>query len=405
MRSIAFSFMALAFAISLHTSQVAAVEVGVEIDIGTFETELAPHGKWVEVDGNRAWQPSIVVTDANWQPYLNEGHWVSTDEGWYWESTYEWGWAPFHYGRWDRVANYNWVWTPDTVWAPSWVSWRESDNVYGWAPLGRSARFEGGVFVGGNVDVGVDFYHFVPAESFLSINLGSVAFNRERSREYYGNTRVVNNSYTVTNNRVVNNGIPVTRVAAATHQQIKPVAISDAKSPTARGASANGVSAYRPAVKGNNAARQPKNVSAENRANTEAKTNPANPRTEDPKTRANEARTNEAKPHAVEPRTEQPAAKTPVAPHTEAPNVRTPETRHEAKPEVNHNAEPKTLRSEEPKARTPEPRAERNPEPRAVQPHAEEPKARTPEPRAEPRAAEPRAAQPRAEEPKGRNEK
>lgn len=366
MRYIAFSLAAFALAICLQQSTAFGIEVGVEVglpsvevDIGTFETELAPHGRWVDVEGSRAWQPAIEVTDTNWQPYLNEGHWVATDEGWYWDSTYAWGWAPFHYGRWDRVEGYNWVWTPGTTWAPAWVSWRESDSVYGWAPYGRRDRFEGGVFIGGGGDIRADYYHFVPAQSFLSINLSSEAHSRDRNNDYYKQTRTVNNSYTVNNNRVINNGIPMKSVATATRQEIKVSHVSDAKAPGAKH-EAGAIHVYRPAVRA--------------AATTRTATQPA---------AQDQNRNNEAKPvtpKGNEPRnTERPA----VAPRTEEPKTRTTE------PRTTENA-PKPLHQEEPKARPTEPRATepKTPEPRrterpAAAPRAEEPKGRGPEPKAE----------------------
>ena len=30
---------------------------------------------------------------------------------------------------------YGWCWAPDTVWGPSWVTWRYSGDYCGWAPL------------------------------------------------------------------------------------------------------------------------------------------------------------------------------------------------------------------------------------------------------------------------------
>ena len=32
-------------------------------------------------------------------PYTTAGHWVYDDD-YVWVSDYDWGWAPFHYGRW-----------------------------------------------------------------------------------------------------------------------------------------------------------------------------------------------------------------------------------------------------------------------------------------------------------------
>lgn len=396
MRFIAVSLVALAFMISAPSNKVLGVEIGLgidtgggirvggEIDVGTFETQLAPDGRWIEVDGTRSWQPAVEVSDSNWQPYLNDGHWVWTDDGWYWESNYKWGWAAFHYGRWDRVANYNWVWTPDVVWAPAWVSWRESDSVYGWAPYGRRDRFEGGIFVGGGDDIRADYYHFVPSQSFLSINLSTVAYSRDRSEEHFKQTRDIKGGYSSDNNRVINHGIPVKSVAAATRQEIKPAHIADVTEPSAKGEHAGSISAYRPAVKASGRASEPKANTAVNGRNNE-------PRAVEPKAKIPEPRAEEPRAHIVEPK---------------APNQRpvAPKATEPAAPE--HRAV--TPRPEEFRPRPVEPRAV---EPRAVEPRAPEHKAV--EPRAEPRAAEPRAVEPRAaperrapepkaEEPKGR---
>src|SRR5438105_3441200 len=62
---------------------------GANLDIGIFNDQLSPHGKWVEVaEYGRVWQPNECATDKEWRPYFNDGHWVYTDDGWYWESSY-----------------------------------------------------------------------------------------------------------------------------------------------------------------------------------------------------------------------------------------------------------------------------------------------------------------------------
>jgi len=43
-----------------------------------------------------------------------------TDDGMTWVSDYNWGWAPFHYGRWDYNDSYGWFWIPDNEWGPAW---------------------------------------------------------------------------------------------------------------------------------------------------------------------------------------------------------------------------------------------------------------------------------------------
>jgi hypothetical protein len=100
-----------------------------------FEDALSPYGDWVSVDGSQAWHPSPSVVGEDFQPYATNGQWVSSDYGWYFQSEYPWGWAPFHYGRWAMDPTYGWIWIPGTVWAPAWVDWRIGGGYIGWAPL------------------------------------------------------------------------------------------------------------------------------------------------------------------------------------------------------------------------------------------------------------------------------
>jgi len=109
----------------------------VDIQIGSpsdFYQPLQSYGTWVDLPQyGRCFQPSGV--SADWQPYTM-GHWEWTDAGWYWVSDEPWGWACFHYGTWTQDPRFGWCWIPGTDWAPSWVSWRYSDDYIGWAPTG-----------------------------------------------------------------------------------------------------------------------------------------------------------------------------------------------------------------------------------------------------------------------------
>lgn len=101
-----------------------------------FETALAPYGAWVDEPAlGRVWVPSVGEVGADFAPYWTNGHWVFTEYGWTWESGWEWGWAPFHYGRWAMVEGRGWCWVPGTLWGPSWVAWRAGRINVGWAPL------------------------------------------------------------------------------------------------------------------------------------------------------------------------------------------------------------------------------------------------------------------------------
>ena len=102
--------------------------------IQVFYDDLSPYGTWVDNPNyGYVWLPDV---DAGFTPYATNGYWVFTDEGWTWVSNYPWGWAPFHYGRWYTDAIYGPIWIPDNEWGPGWVSWRRSEDYYGWAPMG-----------------------------------------------------------------------------------------------------------------------------------------------------------------------------------------------------------------------------------------------------------------------------
>jgi hypothetical protein len=66
-----------------------------------FQPLLSPHGEWIHVPPHGlVWRPSVAVVGADFVPYATGGEWVYTDYGWSFETQWEWGWAPFHYGRW-----------------------------------------------------------------------------------------------------------------------------------------------------------------------------------------------------------------------------------------------------------------------------------------------------------------
>jgi len=114
----------------------ADLEVGATVQINAradFYAPLTPQGSWVEVSSyGRCWRPAGIAVE--WRPYC-EGYWVWTDCGWYWHSDEPWAWACYHYGYWAHDSGYGWVWVPDVVWGPAWVSWRVGGGYVGWAPL------------------------------------------------------------------------------------------------------------------------------------------------------------------------------------------------------------------------------------------------------------------------------
>ena len=107
--------------------------------IEVFYSSLSPHGEWIAIEGaSYAWRPAGVAHD--WRPYWH-GHWLWSEQGWYWWSPEPWAWAVYHYGRWHHDDYYGWVWIPGYDWAPAWVEWRWGDDFIGWAPLGPYAIY------------------------------------------------------------------------------------------------------------------------------------------------------------------------------------------------------------------------------------------------------------------------
>jgi hypothetical protein len=229
-------------------------------EVNYFYNDLSPYGSWVVLDGiGWCWQPRAVVINRGWQPYCDGGHWLNSDAGWYWASDYSWGWAPFHYGRWQLHERSGWVWTPDRVWAPAWVTWRVAGDNCGWAPLPPHATFDArlgwrfnGVSVGAGFDFGLrsDHFTFVALNNFSDRDLGRRRLPATEVRNIYKQTTIINN-YTVNNTTIVNHGIPVERVAAATHTEIRKATIRDLpagsdKALRTQGAAKSGLVVYRP---------------------------------------------------------------------------------------------------------------------------------------------------------------
>jgi hypothetical protein len=208
-----------------------------DMDMSFFYSALSPHGTWHQDSSyGWVWQPNEVVTQPDWRPYAQGGHWDYTDQGWYFQSDYPWSWAAFHYGRWTRTPSLSWVWVPDTVWAPSWVSWRQTNDSYGWAPLPPEARFDAGIgfrFHGDHVKADFGFglgredFTFVRADRFLSHDIGREVLPRDSVTNIYNKSVTINNTYVYNDNRIINNGIPVNTVAVATRETIRPIHIND----------------------------------------------------------------------------------------------------------------------------------------------------------------------------------
>ncbi len=196
-------------------------------DYNVFYTRLSSdEGNWVEA-GNYGYCYRPRVSD-DWRPY-RDGHWVWTDRGWYWDSNERFAWATYHYGRWVRIGGTGWCWVPGHQWAPAWVSWRESDQNVGWAPLPPEADVS--VHVGisswsdSYYDVGPAAYSFISYSHWNEPSYARYIEPPERNVQIITETKNVTNI--VTNNNVINNfGPPVQTVAAKSNQNIQQVKLA-----------------------------------------------------------------------------------------------------------------------------------------------------------------------------------
>ena len=198
---------------------------------------LAPYGTWLDLPAyGWCWQPTVVVVNPAWQPYCNEGSWLWTDCGWYWNSNYAWGWAPFHYGRWCRHPGYGWLWCPDRVWGPAWVSWRHYPGYCGWAPLPPGACFTAGrgwTFNG--VAVGFDFGFGLGPNWFTFCDYANFSgrhpfehFRHGHDADRFFHESTVNNDFAADpHHGIINRGVDPARIEAVTHTPIRQVAVRE----------------------------------------------------------------------------------------------------------------------------------------------------------------------------------
>jgi hypothetical protein len=225
-----------------------------EISYQSFYDELSPYGHWIDYPGyGYVWMPNA---GPDFKPYATNGHWVYTDAGWAWASDYNWGWAPFHYGRWFYDDSYGWMWIPGREWAPAWVSWRTNSDYYGWAPLGPNV---GGSGMEVNVSAGAynpppRYWCFVPHQYVYSPQVNNYYVNESRNVTIVNNTTVINNTTIINNNSsTVNNyrntyrsGPDPREVERNTGTTVRPYTLRQAASPGGAQVANGQMAIYRP---------------------------------------------------------------------------------------------------------------------------------------------------------------
>ena len=235
-------FVCIAFKINAATSydyQYGGTEL--------FYSDLAPYGTWIELnDGLVVWRP--LNLQPGWAPY-KYGHWLWTNDGWYWDSDDPFGYVVFHYGRWYYDDYYGWLWVPDNVWAPSWVEWRYDNDYIGWAPLPPYASF--------SIDFGIHFsmsfntpyyrWHFVRYR-YMCDPYGYNYYVPDRIKYRIYSITKYRTNYGYSNGRVINRGVDVDFIRKRSGERIAERSIDRVNNPrdigNGRGGNNDAVRAY-----------------------------------------------------------------------------------------------------------------------------------------------------------------
>lgn len=228
-----------------------------EVSYQSFYDALSPYGQWINnPDYGYVWMPSVA---PDFSPYGSNGHWVYTDEGWTWDSDYPWGWAAFHYGRWFFEDGYGWMWIPGNEWAPAWVSWRQSPDYYGWAPLGPQVTISASF--GGGYNPPPQYWHFVPQQYVARPQVNNYFVSEQQNVTIVRNTTIIRNT-TINNTTIVNNnyggnrggrnnnyagGPDPAEVSRVSGAPLRPIPLRESNRPGER-ADGGALSIYRPRI-------------------------------------------------------------------------------------------------------------------------------------------------------------
>lgn len=236
MALVAFMLMALAPGKSIAQGQY--------ISNQNFYDNLSPYGVWVyDPQYGDMWIPDV---DGDFRPYATRGHWVLTEYGNTWVSDYPWGWATFHYGRWVFDDYYGWAWVPGYEWAPAWVSWRQTEGYYGWAPL--TPNISVNLSFGGGYSIPDNYWVFAPQNYINSPRIYNYYVPHTRVVNIIRNTTIINNIYSRDNRRYIA-GPRIQDIERVTRTRPRIYNINNANRPGAINVRNKTVNIYRPEVR------------------------------------------------------------------------------------------------------------------------------------------------------------
>lgn len=229
----------LFFIVGMPAQKASAQYDDAYVSYNDFYQNLAPYGQWIDDPKyGYVWAPNV---DGNFRPYYTSGHWVMTDYGNTWVSDLPWGWACFHYGRWTFDNYYGWLWIPGSEWGPAWVSWRETENYYGWAPLGPDYAISGTME---DYYCPNDWWVFIPPQYIYTGNYYHYWYGPRGNSTIIRNSRYIRNTYQ--NNHVTYvSGPNVRQVEKTTHQPVQVYKLNSSTNLTTR-VHGNTIRMYRP---------------------------------------------------------------------------------------------------------------------------------------------------------------
>lgn len=237
-----FLFLSMVIVFSAEAHRYRNRNANITISIQTFYDQLSPYGDWINSpDYGYVWRPYFDNPES-FRPYSSNGNWVYTDYGWTWSSGYDWGWATFHYGRWDFDNYLGWLWIPGYDWAPAWVNWGSYDNYWGWAPMGPT------VYVQSNWYAPDPWWTFVSQDHFCSSNWDRYIYERP---VHHNNITHITNVYVGDNRNNQNswyNGPKVADVERYSTTKVRRMEVGESERPEKSGIHNNRLDVYRPTV-------------------------------------------------------------------------------------------------------------------------------------------------------------
>ena len=161
-----------------------AARAGLSPEYRLFYDALEDYGDWTLIEPfGYVFRPYGNV--AGWRPY-QYGYWAPSDVyGWVWISGEPYGWATYHYGEWICDRYQGWVWIPGLDWGPAWVSWEETPDYIGWAPM-SPAGYDSGLIPGG-------LYTYVPTAQLSSTDVQTRTRTKDQLGEKLGSPQPIEN--------------------------------------------------------------------------------------------------------------------------------------------------------------------------------------------------------------------